>query len=360
MASKENQPPSEVQSSSSELENISETLATMKQGMSEITSVLKSLTAWRNQVEASEQVSIDGGSDFDEDEPPSKKAKHGAPRGPCTTTTDTAGSKVGSNIDLPCPGSSRGPDEDLLSLLGNPGQEEENNLDSLNILSEALGEEERLGDPINEKLANIINKHFFEAKSKDKLKEIINKYNLPSNCKDIGVTKVSAEVWRACSPLTRETDLKFQNVQKTLVSALIPLTKMAEKILKLSQLFSKNDLSELLTLSSDTIALLCSANREINYRRREAIKPDLQADYKLLCSSQVPVTKQLFGDNLQNDMNEIKNAAKLTKSLSKQNTPNNNPTLSGKRWHSGSKPGQNTKRGKHFLSKGRRPHYPTR
>ena len=55
--------------------------------------------------------------------------------------------------------------------------------------------------------------------------------------------------------------------------------------------------------------------------RCENIKPDLQPDYKLLCSNQFPITSKLFGDNLQSDMVGIKNVSRLTHSLTRSYRP---------------------------------------
>ena len=68
------------------------------------------------------------------------------------------------------------------------------------------------------------------------------------------------------------------------------------------------------------MALFCYANRELNFCRRDSIKPDLQGYCKLLCSSQISITKFLFGDNLQNDMTEIRNSNRLTQPLANSST----------------------------------------
>ena len=48
---------------------------------------------------------------------------------------------------------------------------------------------------------------------------------------------------------------------------------------------------------------------EVNLKQRELIKPDLNGDlneqFKQLCSSQNPVTKVLFGDDLPKSVKEI-------------------------------------------------------
>ena len=119
----------------------------------------------------------------------------------------------------------------------------------------------------------------------------------------------------------------------------------------------------------DRISLICSTNKELNYKRRENIKPDLQADYKLLCSPQVPITQLLFGDDLQADMSNIKAASKLTQSLSKQSAfSGKQPAFSGKQQYVDKRPKNKSdfysrhnlntsKRGKPSLGRGRK-YYP--
>jgi hypothetical protein len=43
----------------------------------------------------------------------------------------------------------------------------------------------------------------------------------------------------------------------------------------------------------------------LSHRRREAIKPTLNKDFAALCSEQVAVTANLFGDDLQTEFNNI-------------------------------------------------------
>ena len=138
------------------------------------------------------------------------------------------------------------------------------------------------------------------------MKELVQKYSVQENCKQLVVTRVNPEVWRACSPKTRDNDLKLQQIQRSIVTSLRHLAILSDQLLNFSNMLGSTNLNELLNYCSDTIALICSANREINLKRREHIKPDLHFDYKLLCSQHVPITQFLFGDNLQGDLKEIK------------------------------------------------------
>ena len=50
---------------------------------------------------------------------------------------------------------------------------------------------------------------------------------------------------------------------------------------------------------------------EVNIKRRELIKPDLNDQFKQLCGSHTPVTKLLFGDDLPKSVKEISETNKV-------------------------------------------------
>lgn len=58
-------------------------------------------------------------------------------------------------------------------------------------------------------------------------------------------------------------------------------------------------------MNTDALALLGHVCFEITQRRRESIKPSLHKDYAMLCSSNVPVTNLLFGDDIQTELTLI-------------------------------------------------------
>ena len=52
-------------------------------------------------------------------------------------------------------------------------------------------------------------------------------------------------------------------------------------------------------------------DHEVNFIGHELIKPDLNDQFKQLCSSQNPVTKGLFGDDLPKSVTEINETNKV-------------------------------------------------
>lgn len=100
-----------------------------------------------------------------------------------------------------------------------------------------------------------------------------------------------------------------------------------------------------------------SADRELKMKRHENVKPDLPPDYKILELNQVTITRKLFGDNLQSDMAEVKNASRLIQSLKrsyKLQTPQTSIT------NVKHKINNNIKQGKPFLEKSPRSYEPHR
>ena len=90
----------------------------------------------------------------------------------------------------------------------------------------------------------------------------------------------------------------MQKLETSLLKSMIPIVKMSDKLLELksnSKSASQSDVSEFLQLSLDSLALMGHSINEVNIKRRELVKPDLNDQFKQLCGSHTPVTKLLFG-----------------------------------------------------------------
>lgn len=109
--------------------------------------------------------------------------------------------------------------------------------------------------------------------------------------------------------------MKLQKVQTSLFKGLCALTTAVNKLLgNLSSIPSGN---EILLEATDAFALIANANLELNQRRRELMKPDLNNDYKHLCSSSssVTITDQLFGDDLAKEVKELTEVNRVGKKV---------------------------------------------
>ena len=54
----------------------------------------------------------------------------------------------------------------------------------------------------------------------------------------------------------------------------------------------------------DGVLLMANANRVLNLRHREALKPELHTSYRYLCAPSNPIT-ELFGDDLPKAVKDI-------------------------------------------------------
>ena len=123
-----------------------------------------------------------------------------------------------------------------------------------------------------------------------------------------------ANVVNAMLKEVRSQDVRLQKVQTSIFKGMCALTNMIDKLLEhLSSLPAGNDL---LQKSTDALTLFANANSELNQRRREFIKPDLHEEYKHLCSSSVPITDQLFGNDLPKQVKELTEVNRVGKKVS--------------------------------------------
>jgi len=76
--------------------------------------------------------------------------------------------------------------------------------------------------------------------------------------------------------------------------------------------------------SLDSLALLGHSINEVNIKRRELIKPDLNDQFKQRCGSHTQVTKLLFGDDLPKSVKEISETNKVGVKVSSEPTTHYN------------------------------------
>ena len=150
-----------------------------------------------------------------------------------------------------------------------------------------------------------------------KLKEKLAKYNRPDNCEKLTVPKVNPDILNKLKHGTKSADLRLANIQKVLVKVGSAVAKFDTLLAiradpeKTSALALTEKLGKLVTYNADALALLGHVNIELSYRRRDAIKPNLNDEYSSLCGSQVPITGLLFGDELHSQLNNIKATNKI-------------------------------------------------
>jgi hypothetical protein len=169
------------------------------------------------------------------------------------------------------------------------------------------------GEAVNEKLATIVNNVGVNKMSETRMKEQLENIKRPENFKYLAVTKVNPEIWSKLSQPTRSRDLKFQKVQNALmkgISAVVQATHaLYESLQKPDD--STLDVCSVVKLLTEGSALILDANLELNFRRRESMLPDWNSRYKQLCSTHLPFTTLLFGDELTQQVKNINETNKV-------------------------------------------------
>ena len=200
------------------------------------------------------------------------------------------------------------------------GQRDESPDGLLDEIAQSLDETERTDEAVAEKLADIANKRWLQMLSDEKLKEKLEKCPRPVNCDKIIVPKVNPEIWGKLSRQAKGNDLQFSRLQTHLTKVGHIVVKSTDLLLKAKADSSKSYIDDLVRMNTDAIALLGHVSFEISQRRRESIRPHLHKDYAALCSSTMPVTNFLFGDELQAQLSHIRASNKIGNTTSTTNT----------------------------------------
>ena len=57
--------------------------------------------------------------------------------------------------------------------------------------------------------------------------------------------------------------------------------------------------------------LILSGNRELNLKRRELLRPDLNARFSALCNASTPISTELFGDDVGKEIDDVAKVNRL-------------------------------------------------
>ncbi|XP_028518407.1 uncharacterized protein LOC114576281 [Exaiptasia diaphana] len=267
----------------------------MKQGFQEIASMLQSAHGAKRSV-------VDSDSENSSSETQQRVSRSKKHKGARFDLSDFSASGS-SDIDV---------DAELAALLKESSPDPSQELKQKGVLDDILQEfelEEAFSAPVDTNLASIVNKLARSKMSDDKLKEKLNKYNRPQNCEKLITPKVNSEIWAKISSSTRSRDVKLQKIQTMLMKATTVLVGLADKLVK-----NEKDNSTVKSMF-DSIAFISHANIEISHRRRDFIKPDLNKAYQQICSDQVEITDNLFGDDLPQKIKDINATNKVGNTL---------------------------------------------
>ena len=178
-------------------------------------------------------------------------------------------------------------------------------------LQEFFKRDEKKGPPVDKRLAEVIAEGLKSPTNQEKIKSLVEAYPAPENL-SLCVPRVNSEMWNRMQPGSRSNDLKLQNVQMGVLTALIATTQLMNSWMGSGEALSPKEMK---IKTSHIIQLLSHAHLAISSRRKELIKPELGHTYKQLCGPNNPSTELLFGDNLAAKMKDMEDTANVTRKM---------------------------------------------
>jgi len=195
-----------------------------------------------------------------------------------------------------------------------PAKEEDNVLAELSKIYDSEGV---VRDAVNTQLATVVDKMVKTMLSEDNAKEKLAKYNRPQNCENLVRTRVNPEILGKMRSNSKSKDLCMQKIETSRLKSMHPV--LADKLLVVKNKphqVSMEDVSSFLRFALDSLTLMAHSFYELNLCRWELIRPDLNDQYKQRCSSQTPISKLLFGDDLPKAVKEISETNKVSQRVS--------------------------------------------
>lgn len=159
-----------------------------------------------------------------------------------------------------------------------------------------------VGPHINDKLAGIINKRFSGLLSSDKIKQKQQKYPRPGNVEKLIVPDCNKVIKDLLRPPLLHRDKNFQYIQLAITKAATAITKATAMLLDSKQ----EENGAMVTVLTDAVAMLGHAHVQLSYKRRDAMSPALKNTYSGLTSTDVPITRFLFGDDIVKTLGDLK------------------------------------------------------
>ena len=176
-----------------------------------------------------------------------------------------------------------------------------------------------IGPKVDDQVAKIMNKRLSQRMDIKLLKDKMAKYNRPENCDLIRVPRVNEPVWKSLDSYRKRQDVKLSNIQKTCVAVGGSMAYTLDMLYKNKEK-KELDIPALMRSLADTAAMLGHVNIDLSLVRREVMRPILNTEYRNLCNPDHPVTSWLFGDDLQNEMKDVKETNKIGNQMTQRST----------------------------------------
>ncbi len=174
---------------------------------------------------------------------------------------------------------------------------------------------QEVGPEVGKAVAEAYNRTVKRQLSKETHSDLLSKVKIPANCKALIVPKVNGEIWNHLPTKAKITDLGFQSIQQSIGYAITALAVSSNEIARhvKQQDMSSNVASGLLHMNMNAANVLGHSFQQNTSRRRSEVKPYLNADFASICSTEIPATELLFGNDLKETLKNSKTASMVMK-----------------------------------------------
>ena len=173
-------------------------------------------------------------------------------------------------------------------------------------LSNEFVNDDETGPDVSPDLARLFQNMLRKAALEGKIRDKMARYPRPDNVPLLQAPKVNPEIWSKLKANTRSKDIKMQKCQTKIVKGLVPMAQLLDNLFEQrKQTGQSTQLDHNIQLALDSFQITSQASRELSLRRREQIRPDLNFQYRQLCSPQTEITTNLFGDDLPKTVKDI-------------------------------------------------------
>ena len=166
---------------------------------------------------------------------------------------------------------------------------------------------EKTSSKIDNDLAGTINAVFTQGLPSETFADMKKDLIRPENCTGLSRVRVNSVFWEALPKFAQDLDARLQTVQESICKAGTLVAGLLQESNAQTEIGVK-----LMKDGMDAVAFLGHANANLNFRRKELLRPHIAPNFKHLCSATVPFTADLFGDDISRTVKEIQEVNKLS------------------------------------------------
>ena len=181
------------------------------------------------------------------------------------------------------------------------------------------------GPPVRERFETLTKNRRFKRMEESNLNQALNRSLIPQNVNLI-TPRVNTEIGQNLRPNTKTVDSKIQQVQNIVNKITGNVIKGVDELLNIRARTSdpsrKRDIQGEVERSIDNVHLLLHSNVELSMRRREIICSTFRnRKHRKLASDRIPLTEQLFGDDLNGSLKSIETAERMASQINNRYHP---------------------------------------